>query len=408
MLVYSSNKTTFLDDVRRNLISDRILDAMERRGHGGVSKSERRSWEQSLQYMKNVLEDDAIPSDAGIAVEYRIPQTSKRVDIIVSGLDASQGDTCVIIELKQWETVEPTGKDAIVRTFLGGAQRETTHPSYQAWSYAFLLRDFNATVQEDAIRLEPCAYLHNCVDGTGVSDPHYREHLDRAPVFLRQDMERLQQFIRQHVRYGDRTRTLYRIEHGRIRPSRDLAHSLARLMRGNREFVMIDDQRLAYEATLEVVELGRQNGKQVLIVEGGPGTGKSVVAINLLVELTNRDQTVHYVTPNRAPRQVYEGRLTGTLTKSRFSNLFKGSASYDKTDNDSMDVLLVDEAHRLLERSQYQKSGANQTRDIIRTAKTSVFFIDEAQQVTWKDTGSREEIEHWAREQGATVHRAAL
>lgn len=408
MLIYSNDKTTFLDDVGRNLISDRILSAMERRGYGGVSKSERRSWEESLQYMKNVLEDDSIPSDAGVAVEYRIPQTSKRVDIIVSGLDARQRETCVIIELKQWEIIEPTGKDAVVRTLLGGAQRETTHPSYQAWSYAALLRDFNATVQEDAIRLEPCAYLHNCVDDTGVRDPHYREHIDHAPVFLRQDMERLQGFIRQHVHRGDTNRALYRIEHGRIRPSRDLANSLVGLIRGNREFLMIDDQKLAYEAALEVASLGEQNGKQVLIVEGGPGTGKSVVAINLLVELTNRYRTVHYVTPNRAPRQVYEARLTGTLTKTRFGNLFKGSASYDDTEADGLDVLVVDEAHRLLERSQYQRKGTNQTRDIIRTARSSVFFIDEAQQVTWKDAGSREEIESRAREQGATIHRVAL
>ncbi|MQM38892.1 hypothetical protein KBTX_02913 [wastewater metagenome] len=408
MLVYSSAKRAFLDDVRSNLISERILEAMRRRGEGGVSTSERRSWEASLQYMKNVLEDTAIPDDAGVAVEYRIPQTSKRVDVIVSGLDEHERDACVIIELKQWERVTPTGKDAVVRTFLGGADRETTHPSYQAWSYAALLQDFNATVQEDGIRLEPCAYLHNCVDGAGVRDPHYAAHIERAPVFLRQDVGRLQRFISQHVRQGDRNRVLYRIERGRIRPSRDLANSLARLMRGNREFLMIDDQKLVYEAVLDVADLPEQAGKQVLIVEGGPGTGKSVVAMNLLVELTRRARTVHYVTPNRAPRQVYESRLTGTMTRSRFSNLFKGSASYDNSDADGMDVLLVDEAHRLLERAQYQRAGANQTRQIIRTARTSVFFIDEAQQVTWKDSGSSSEIEHQARAQGATIQRAVL
>ncbi len=102
MLVYSSDKTTFIDDVRRNVISDRILDAMRRRGQGGVGDRERHSWEQSFQYMKNVLEDEAIPDDAGIAVEYRIPQTSKRVDIIVSGLDENRREACVIVELKQW------------------------------------------------------------------------------------------------------------------------------------------------------------------------------------------------------------------------------------------------------------------------------------------------------------------
>lgn len=400
MLVYSGDKSTFLTDVADNRISDRILTAMTRRSMGGVSKSERRSWEESLNYMKNVVEDPHIPDDAGIAVEYRIPQTSKRVDVIISGLDEEHRESCVIIELKQWQHAEATGKDAIVRTRLGGGIRETTHPSYQAWSYSTLLEDYNETVQNDEIRLTPCAYLHNCTDGSGLQDPLYDRYLQCAPLFLRHDIQRLREFIRRHVRHGDHRRVLYRIEQGRVRPSKDLASSLARLIRGNRDFLMIDDQKVAYEAALEVATIAQGSDKQVLIVEGGPGTGKSVVAINLLVELTRRHQTVHYVTPNRAPRQVYEGRLTGTLTKTRFSNLFKGSAAYDKAERDELDGLLVDEAHRLQERSQWQRAGTNQIRDIIRAARTSVFFVDEAQQVTWNDTGSIEEIERWARAEG--------
>ena len=408
MLVYTGDKPRFLKDVGDNRIADRILLAMQQTGQGGVSESERKSWEESLLRMKNVLEDDIIPDDAGIAVEYRIPQTSKRVDIIVSGIDETGQDVCVIIELKQWSAVTATPMDAIVRTWLGGSERETTHPSYQAWSYASLLQDFNATVQDEAIRLAPCAYLHNCVDRTDVCDAHYREHLDRAPVFLKHDPQRLREFIARYVKAGDRNRTLYRIEHGRIRPSRDLAASLSNLMRGNREFLMIDDQKLAYETALQVVSLASTGQKQVLIVEGGPGTGKSVVAINLLVELINRGLTAHYVTANQAPRQVYQARLTGTLRKSRFDNLFKGSGTYERAEDDEMDALVVDEGHRIKERSTYQKAGTNQTRDIVRAAKASIFFIDEDQQVTWEDAGSIAEIRHWADEAGATVQRIAL
>ena len=408
MLVYTGDKPRFLKDVGDNRIADQILMAMQQTGQGGVSDSERKSWEESLLRMKNVLEDRSIPDDAGIAVEYRIPQTSKRVDIIVSGTDDQGQDVCVIIELKQWSDVTATSKDAIVRTWLGGRERETTHPSYQAWSYASLLQDFNATVQDEAIRLAPCAYLHNCVDRAGVCDEHYRAHLDRAPLFLKHDPQKLRDFIARYVKSGDRNRTLYRIEHGRIRPSRDLAASLSNLMRGQREFLMIDDQKLAYETALQMVGLANAGHKQVLIVEGGPGTGKSVVAINLLVELINRGLTAHYVTPNQAPRQVYQARLTGTLKKNRFDNLFKGSGTYDGADDNEMDALVVDEGHRIKERSQYQKAGTNQTRDIIRAAKASIFFIDEDQQVTWQDAGSIAEIQRWAEQAGATVQRIAL
>ncbi|MEX0382788.1 DNA/RNA helicase domain-containing protein [Spiribacter sp. 1M153] len=408
MLVYTSDKPGFLRDVGDNRIADRVLDAMQKSGQGSVSDGERRSWEESLLRMKNVLEDSIVPDDAGIAVEYRIPQTSRRVDLIVSGTDDSGQDVCVIIELKQWSDVTATSKEAIVRTWLGGSDRETTHPSYQAWSYASLLRDFNATVQDDAIRLIPCAYLHNCVDRAGVGDERYSDDLERAPVFLKHDPQKLRAFIARYVKAGDRNRTLYRIEHGRIRPSRDLAASLSNLMRGKRDFLMIDDQKLAYETALEIVSLANAGHKQVLIVEGGPGTGKSVVAINLLVELINQGLTSHYVTPNRAPRQVYQARLTGTLKKSRFDNLFKGSGTYAGAGDDEMDALVVDEGHRIKERSQYQKAGTNQTRDIIRAAKASIFFIDEDQQVTWQDAGSIAEIQRWAAQAGATVQRMVL
>lgn len=408
MLVYAADKTAFLDDVTKNRIEQRILTAMHDRGLGRVSPAEIDAFRNSLQYMKNVLEPDDIPAKAGVAIEYRIPQTSKRIDFILSGLDDEQRESCVIVELKQWQDVEPTHRDAIVVTFIGGAHREVTHPSYQAWSYAALLEDFNETVQRDGIQLHPCAYLHNCT-GKEVLDDRYRAHLDRAPVFLRRHVEDLQAFIRRYVRHGDRNRILYRLEAGRIRPSKELADSLSSLMRGNREFIMIDDQKVAYETALDVTEMGRSDGKQVLIVEGGPGSGKSVIGINLLVELTQRGCVTQYVTRNQAPREVFKARLTGTQKKTRIDNLFKGSGAYIEAQPDTFDALVVDEAHRLNEKSGYYgNQGENQISEIIRAARTSIFFIDEAQQVTWRDIGSVEEIKRRAHEEGATVHRAVL
>ena len=72
--------------------------------------------------------------------------------------------------------------DEIVRTRFGGGEANTSHPSYQAWSYASLLWDFNEAVYEGQIELQPCAYLDNYVDGA-LTDPFYQEHLERAPVF---------------------------------------------------------------------------------------------------------------------------------------------------------------------------------------------------------------------------------
>ncbi|MBA1147487.1 DUF2075 domain-containing protein [Ectothiorhodospiraceae bacterium WFHF3C12] len=408
MLIYTADKRDFVRHVAGNEIEDRILERMRSSGQGRVSANEVASWRNSMQYMMNVLNQADIPDDAGVAIEYTIPQTSKRIDFVLTGRNADDRDTAVIVELKQWTDVTATGKDAIVRTFIGGSEREVTHPSYQAWTYAALLADFNETVRTDDISLRPCAYLHNCTSDAVTSD-FYREHLDLAPAFLRRDADKLTRFIQQHVRRGDRSQIMYRIEHGRIRPSKSLADHLASLLEGNQEFLMIDDQKLAFELALEVSELAEAGDRQVLIIEGGPGTGKSVVAINLLVELINRDRVAHYVTRNAAPREVYKHKLTGTIKRTRIDNLFKGSGAYHSVEPDSFDVLVVDEAHRLNEKSgMFRNQGENQIKEIIEAARASVFFLDEDQRVTWQDIGSREEVEAWARRIGATVQYATL
>ena len=356
-----------------------------------------------MQYMNNVLTCGEIPDDAGVAIEYRIPQTSKRVDFILSGTDQNSRDTVVIVELKQWSKVEKTPKDAIVKTFLGKSQREVTHPSYQAWTYAALLQDFNVEIQKGDISLHPCAYLHNCVDPSAVKSSFYNEHTRKAPVFIQHDVELLADFLKKYVRRGDRSKILYRIERGKLRPSKNLADHLASLLQGNREFEMIDDQKIVYETALELAKRAASGKKQVLLVEGGPGTGKSVVAINLLVECTNRGLVTQYVTRNGAPREVYEFKLSGTMKRTRIRNLFKGSGAYVNCEADVFDCLIVDEAHRLNAKSGIFKKGENQIKEIIHAAKLSVFFLDQDQRVTLQDIGERTEIKRFAAEGSANL-----
>ena len=409
MIVYTSTKAGFAEDVVSNRIEQKILAAFQDALGRSTGEKEIDSWRNSMMYMNNVLGDPDIPDDACVAIEYKLPQSAKRIDFILTGKDAERKDTAIIVELKQWEAASVTSKDAIVTTRLGRGVREVTHPSYQAWSYAALLQDFNETVRDEGIVLKPCAYLHNCVSGSAINDPRYEEHTRKAPVFLRSDAGRLTDFIKQNVKYGDNDRIMYRIDRGKIRPSRNLADQLLSMLQGNLAFVMIDDQKIVYETALQLTGTATAEDKHVLIVEGGPGTGKSVVAVNLLVAITDREKLAQYVTKNAAPRTVYESKLTGSFTKSHISNLFKGSGAYTQSEPDIFDALIVDEAHRLNEKSgMYQNLGENQIKEIIAAAKCSIFFIDEDQRVTLKDIGEKREIRHWASQLGATVHELAL
>ena len=215
MLVYTATKKAFSDDVLANLIEDKILSAYKQKTGRSTSQSEIRSWKNSLGYMNNVLTVADIPDNAGVSIEYHIPQTSKRIDFVLTGQDADRKDNAIIVELKQWEKVSTTSKDGIVRTHIGGAEQDVEHPSYQAWTYATLLYDFNETVRDDDIKLRPCAYLHNCRDNDVINHSRYAEETRKAPAFLKNDVERLAAFLRQFVKYGDSGNIMYRIENGK-------------------------------------------------------------------------------------------------------------------------------------------------------------------------------------------------
>ncbi len=404
MIVYRSTKKEFQEEVERGDIDLTIEKKFFEIFHKRTSGKEVESWWNSLHYMSSVLNDSSIPDNVGVAIECQIPQTSKRIDFVISGNDEHNKPNVVIIELKQWKSAEMSEKDGIVRTALGKGLHETNHPSYQAWSYAALLQDYSETVRNENITLSPCAYLHNYVEDTVIRNPFYSDYLEKAPVFLKRDPHKLRDFIKRFVKTGDDGEILYRIDQGKIRPSKQLAESLASLLKGNQEFIMLDEQKLVYETALLLTEKSKTEGKKVLIVEGGPGTGKSVVAINLLTEITRRDMLTQYVTKNAAPRAVYQSKLTGTLTKTRFAALFQGSGSFIDVEKDAFDTLVVDEAHRLnMKSGMFQHLGENQIKEIMNACRCSIFFIDENQKVTMKDVGTKDEIRKQAKELGAEV-----
>ena len=410
MIVYQEAKKQFLHDVRLDLIEDKIEQKVRERLHKKTASNEFMSWMNSMQYMYKVMEDKSIPDESMIAIEYRIPNSNKRVDFIVSGEDQMGRESAVVIELKQWQKMEKVeSKEAIVKTNLHGRNVETIHPSYQVWSYVSMIEDYNEDVRKYKINLKPCAYLHNyrLKENDDLVDECYEYYIDKAPVFTRGDTDRLSKFISKYIKKGNPD-VLYHIDHGRIVPSKSLQDSLSSMLRGNQEFTLIDDQKVVFERALEIVK--KEEKKKVYIVHGGPGTGKTVLAINMLVAILNMDQNVMYVTKNSAPREVYRKKLTdGKYRKAYIDNLFKGSGSFTEAISDDFDCLIVDEAHRLNEKSgMFQNLGENQVKEIINAAKTSIFFVDDFQMVTTKDIGSTNEIKKWCRYFDAEVYEDTL
>lgn len=412
MIVYSGIKRDFLTAVEQDSIAAEIEENIYNKMHRRTAQNEFRSWE-NLEYMYKVLNDTAIPENSGVAIEYNIPQTSKRVDFIISGYGEKQDPNVVIIELKQWDKVEVVeGQDALVETYTGGAVRKVVHPSYQAWSYAAMIYDYNQNVQMGNIVLHPCAYMHNYRKSNPekLEQNQYKEYVEDAPIFARGEVSKLREFIKQSVKVGDDKQLLYDIDNGKIKPSKSLQNSIKSMIEGNQEFIMLDEQKVVYEEIIKTaLKCMSDQKKRTVIVKGGPGTGKTVVAINLLAKLTNEGLFAQYTSKNSAPRNVYEKKLTGHK-KSSIKNMFKGAGSYIEAEPNIVDTIICDEGHRLTAKTQLgpKIAGENQIKEIINASLCSVFFIDESQRVTLSDIGTVSEIVKWADELDSEVQEMEL
>ncbi len=405
MIIYKNTAKGFRDDVDKNTIVEKMDNCfIETLGHS-VSDNEKRSWNNSLNFMEKIVRLSKIPNDCGILLEYNIPSTSKRIDFIAAGHDQNNKKKLIIVELKQWEKAEPTDLDCLVKTYVGGGNRIVSHPAYQAHSYKCFLTDMNSAVEEKDITPVSCAYLHNYRrhDPEPLVEGQYKALCADTPVFFQQDSQKLEAFFSKEISKGDGMGILDEIKNGKIRPSKKLIDFISKLYKGNKVYTLLDEQQVAYANIMKNALSAKD--KTVIIINGGPGTGKSVVAINAFVNLLQHGKNVCYVAPNAAFREAIIDTLcrSNTEKKKKASELFSGSSAFfDKPEN-LYDALIVDEAHRLKGKGAYMYKGESQVRDIIHAARVSIFFIDDCQRIRLDDEGTRSKIKEEAAAAGASV-----
>ncbi|CAM4410819.1 DUF2075 domain-containing protein [Paenibacillus alkaliterrae] len=410
MIVYSSSVAEFKEAVDDNKIAINIESAFIEKLGKRPSVSEWRSWNNSMQFMERIIRNSKVADDCGVMIEYNIPATSKRIDFVIAGQDEQQNKNFIIVELKQWEEAWTTDKEDIVKTSINGAIRETTHPSYQAWSYRQFIVDMNSAVYDTDVTAHSVAFLHNYREKTPepLKAEQYEKTIMEAPLFLQHETRKLQDFIYKYVGKGKGLQLLYDIENGKITPSKSLVDHINALFEGNSEFVLLDEQKIAYETIVSLAK--KQDKKRTIIIKGGPGTGKSVISMNALGGLLRNSLNTKFVAPNSSFRNVMIEMLTkqSSRSKMRTKSLFMGSGSFVETEENQFDVLIVDEAHRLKGKGSYMYKGANQVEDIVKSARTSVFFIDDHQRIRPDDIGTIAEIKRVADKQNCEIHEYTL
>ena len=410
MIIYSGTIGDLYQDLLYNKLADNIESCFRKHGIMHNNPSERRAFNNSFNFVRNVLDISKISFDVKVAIEFKLPVSGGRVDFMLTGKDKNGQDSAVIVELKQWEEVKETDGEDIL-TYVGHGERIVTHPSYQAWGYATLIENYNEDVRLNHVKLHPCSYLHNFpinLDKANLlKGSKFDDLINRSPCFLRTDNGAMAKFINDHIASADDGRVLRLINEGKLLPSKMVQNSLKGILNGEGIFNLIDEQKVAYELILSVIKACREDGrKHVIFVKGGPGTGKSIVAMHLMAAMLQNGHNACYVTQNEAPRDYFYKILSQEGKKGVFAPLFLGPQSFYSVPDDQYDLVLVDEAHRIKKKSTFNKSSSlpTQTRAILDSSRVTVFFIDENQIVRNDDFGSIEYLQDEAEQVGAIVH----
>lgn len=405
MQLFAGSTETFLDNAQQKTIAAKLGDAFYDYYRFRASASEFASWQNSLTALSYQLRYAGL-RDHGIVLEMQLPVSSARLDAFIFGKAAAGKDASVLIELKQWTEAAPSDFDDCVETFVGGAVRRQAHPSVQAEGYAEYLRDMHTGFHAGGVEIAPCAWLHNMHPGAAgaLRSDAFTALLERVPLYLNNDADVLASMLQKNLGSGGGVEIMDRVLASPYAPSRQLLDHTASMIKGETRYRLIDDQIVAYNAVLSLVRRAQKDKREkaVVTVRGGPGTGKSVIALNLLGTLSARHARAEHATGSKAftenIRKVLGPRSRAQI---RYFNNYGGA------EPNSIDVLLADEAHRIRESSNHRftpkakRSDRPQIDEMIGAAKVSVFFIDDHQAVRADEVGSTKLIREAAKRHGA-------
>jgi DUF2075 family protein len=408
MIIYQNTKSGFIDDVDSNNLQPKLENAFKAKT--GSIPRDRSVWANEYSQFSLQLRKAQVADDVQIAIEYHLSSIGRsRIDVLLAGNDG-QSDNGLIIELKAWDKAGLSDVENMVISPIGGGT-EKHHPCLQARIYKGTIIRFNQDIVEKGVQIHPSAYLFNLHRRIPepLEDSRYKELLTDTRLFLADDVTQLREYFEKLIPNKSKNDVLFLLDQGRWRPTDELISRVDSMLDGNEEFQLIDDQDEAFRIIRhQMLNETDRTHRHVFIVEGGPGTGKSVIAVRLLAEMLKHKRMAFFVAPNMAFREALINSLSRRNNQYREDGeqLFKSSWSFYNADyrkDERCEFLIIDEAHRLKDRA-YQYKGKSMVEDMVRSSRISVFFIDESQRVSWQDSGSINSIFDAAKKYKAKVH----
>ncbi|MGH4029330.1 DNA/RNA helicase domain-containing protein [Actinomycetota bacterium Odt1-20B] len=374
--------------------------------------SEQRAWRNSLPALANTLIDAGL-GDVEVLVEYPVPLSSYRVDALLAGAHPTTGEpSYVVVELKQWTEANlvPDAEDLVTVKGMGNVAR--LHPVAQVRRYCDHIADFTKSLHGHEHRIGGAAYLHNATD-------FEVEHLfDLASdtygqLFTGSSKGKFQKYLSERLAPVSGAEAADALHPEAIAPSKQLMAVAAEEIKERGQFNLLNDQQVAYSLVMRAVRKAKQSDfKEVIVVTGGPGSGKSVIALELLGELYRGNITAVHATGSKSFTTTLQ-KVAGRGT-SRIQKLFRYFNNFTHVEKNGFDVLLCDEAHRIRESSNHRftprnkRSNRRQIEELLDAARVPVFLLDEHQVVRPGEMGTVDEIDAAAKTKGLTVRHVNL
>ena len=385
MELWHGDLPDLVESTRDRSLVPQMVRKFERIHSSTPSPAEVKSWELSLKAMSDVA--DGQGDDVGVSVEYHLPLSGQRIDVVFTGRDDEGQANALVVELKHWDDVSIEDKYTL-NVLVGDA--EHLHPSQQAAGYVDFLKDIHGAFVDAHLTGYACAFCHELdrSDGEVLRDPRFDDLLALSPLFQKGDEDALGDYLRRRVGGGEGLDVLDAFRKGRFKPSRKVIDCLANVIQRDERWHLLERQQLAYNAILAQVQRAVDRKKRAaVLVRGGPGTGKTVIAVQLLADVLRMGCSAAHSTGGKAFTTAMRATFRGA------DKLFIWNMSTRNAVFQELDLLLVDEAHRIRENSDTRFTRArdrnrkSQVDELLDAAKVVVFFLDENQFVRPDEVG---------------------
>jgi DUF2075 family protein len=411
MQLYAGTSKQFVEDTLQGRIAEKLRGSFFDYFRFNPSPGEVRSWQNSLTKMSMVIQYAALMNH-GIILEYKLPLSSRRLDCMVTGLSDDEKPNAVIIELKQWDTVSFSEIQDCVVTYVGKGLRDVLHPSRQVGNYQEFLENCHTAFTSEEVGLASCSYLHNLQydPQNELFNSRHSSILELYPLFAADQVDEFAGYLKRYVGKGDGQEVLSTVLESKYKVSKKLLDHTSAIIKREKTYVLLDEQQVVFNAVLDTARKGfHEKTKVVLLIKGGPGTGKSVIALNLVAELSGLGYNAQHATGSKAFTENVR-KVVG----SQASMQFKYFASYQSAEPNAIDVLILDETHRMratgntMWTPKAERSDRPLIEHIIEAAKVTVFFIDDLQVVRPDEVGRSSLIRDTAAKLGAKLYEFEL